>query len=52
MGWVDPPEAFCTFSEILADVENYLINMALPVPDYDAINKIPATVSPLTILVH
>ena len=41
MAWVDSPKFFCTFSETLADVENSLVNMLLPVPGYGAITKIP-----------
>ena len=41
--WVDSSKFFCTFSEILTDVVNSLIDTVLPVPDYSTIANIPAT---------
>ena len=43
IGWMDPPNFFCTFSEILTDVANALIDTARTVPEYGTIAKIPAT---------
>ena len=43
MGWVGSPKFFCTFSEMLTDVANALVNINLPVPSYVAISEIPVT---------
>ena len=43
MGWVDSPDFFCTFLEMLTYVANALVNTDLQVPSYSAIFEIPAT---------
>ena len=43
MGWVESPKFFYTFSEMLIDVANALVNTDLPVSSYGAISEIPAT---------
>ena len=41
--WVDSPNFFCILLEILTDVVNALIDMALPVPEYGTIGMISDT---------
>ena len=43
MVWVELPKLFLSFSEILTDTVNALVNMDLTVPAYVAIAKIPST---------
>ena len=43
MGWVDSPNFFCAFMEMLIDVASSLEGTDLPVPSYGAISEIPAT---------
>ena len=39
IGWVDSPNFFCAFLEILSDVSNNLVDTEFPVPFNGAITK-------------
>ena len=43
MGWVDSSNFFCAFSEMLAGVENALVDADLPVTAYGAISALSTT---------